>query len=372
MNDPKTNVEGLLAYVRQLEADNGAQAALLAKLGHDVRSGMNGVVGMLALLLDSELADKQRRFAALAYSSGKILLSSLNDFLDFPKLQAGELELEAADFAPRGLLDEVVAAFSPQADAKGVKLSGVVDPDVPADGRGDPGRLRQILFALVGTMLKSAQGGELAVRVSVASEGGIRFSARGAGAPPPPGSAAADTSLAVAKLLAELMGGQAGIVGDPGRDAELWFTACLDKPRAAAAPPPPPSTPAAATERRLLLCEDNSANQLVALCVLEAMGVRVDTANDGVEAMRLLEARFYDLVLLDVQMPVMDGVELVRRIRDPGSRILDHSVPVLGLTACALQGDRERFIAAGMDDVETKPFDLDALAEKVRRMMRAK
>ena len=366
MNEPNAGKEELLERVRQLEAGNAVQRGLLEQMSHDTRGLMNGVAGMLNLLLDTKLDDKQRRFAEIARSSCKVLLSSLNDFLDFSKSETGELELDAVDFALRGLLDEVISAFAPQTDANGVKLRCAVAPDIPAQWRGDPGRLRQILFNFVGGAVKATQRGEVSVDVSMEPGGLLRFSVRHSGGELP-GGATDDFGLALSKRLVELMDGQTGATGDSAR----WFTARLARPAAAAGAAPPRPSPGMAG-RRLLLCEDNSANQLVAQCVLESLGLELDTANDGAEALKALESRTYALVVMDVQMPVLDGLELARLIRDPSSKVLDHHVPILGLTACALHGDRERFIAAGMDDVETKPFDLDTLAEKALRMTRPK
>jgi len=386
------------------EAASEAKSRFLASMSHEIRTPMNAVIGLTDLTLTTQMTSEQRDYLESVASSAKDLLALLNDILDFSKIEAGQLDLEETDFDLAGILESVVSPLAVSAIEKGLALTYEMAPGTPRRLRGDPHRLRQVLLNLAGNAIKFTEEGEVVVRVTKEAEteedATLHFaiSDTGIGIPVEKLEAIfeaftqADGSTtrthggtglgtAIAKQLVEMMGGKIWAESEVGQGSTFYFTVRLKTGQpaqplsrdlaGAEKEPPPPTQGLDRTQEpiKVLLAEDNPVNQKLIVRILEKRGHEVVVAQTGREAVDALEASEFDLVLMDVEMPEMDGLEATRLIRQRQSPAGRH-LPIVGLTAHAMKGDRERCLDAGMDEYMTKPINFDLFIETVERLGR--
>ncbi len=366
---------------------NEAKSQFLATMSHEIRTPLNGIIGMTSQLLENELDPAQRERAEIVQFSADALLILVNNILDLSRIEADKLELELLDFDLVALLDKLIGLLTPQAGKNGLDFRCDVALDVPRHLCGDSGRLRQILLNLVGNAIKFTSHGAVSVQVSLVSATAttsvLRFAVRDTGIGIPADKQAllfqkfsqmdpsttrrfggSGLGLAISKQLVGLMGGEIGASSVVAQGSEFWFTACFTtrlSPTPTGATSPPAAKPRWSGQR-ILLAEDNLINQKVALGYLRPLGLQVDMVGNGAQAIQALASHPYELVLMDMQMPEMGGLEATRLIRSPLSAVINQQVPIIAMTANAAGSDRQDCLEAGMNDYLSKPLNPEMLA----------
>jgi signal transduction histidine kinase/CheY-like chemotaxis protein len=393
----RTDITPLKEAQHAAEAANESKTRFLRNMSHEIRTPMNGVLGMAQLLADTQLDSTQRAYVEAIEQSGRHLLKIINDILDFSKVESGLLELESIELDPVALIAASAAMLTQSAHAKGLELSVNIDPAIEYAVLGDPLRLQQIVINLLSNAIKFTETGRISLILAqtdinethVGLEIGVADS--GVGIAPElhekifdhfaqaDGSTArkfggTGLGLTICRQLARQMGGDITLESQPGRGTT--FLVRLNLPRGArrqaAGPTAVPAAPARALPQfmgKVLLAEDNDVNKAIVMAWLERLGLTAAHARNGQEAVRLTAEQSFDLVLMDCQMPEMDGFAATKliRAREQGS---GRHIPIIALTAHAIEGDRDSCLAAGMDDYLTKPFKGVQLVEMIGRFLR--
>jgi PAS domain S-box-containing protein len=391
VTDAKTSELELIDAKTRAEEATRAKSSFLANMSHEIRTPINGVIGMTGLLLDTQLEAEQRDYAENIRRAADALLTVINDILDFSKVEAGKLDIEILEFDLEQLVRHTEKGLSFAAKQKRLPVIVELRSRFPDYLKGDPGRVRQVLTNLLSNAIKFTQQGKVTLTVeAVGRESGslrVRFEIRDTG----PGISTellprlfeafsqADSStsrrfggtglgLSISKKLVELMHGTIGVESQPGEGSLFWFELPLgvSSHRVVLAETLAPTDPSVRKSGRVLVADDNVMNQKIAIAQLHKLGYHADAVANGIEVLEVLKSVPYDLILMDGQMPELDGLETTLRIRNSKSSPYK-DIPIIAMTANAMRGDRERCLEVGMNDYVAKPIKLKELSEVVEK-----
>ena len=378
---------------KNAEAANQAKSEFLANMSHEIRTPMNGVIGMLQLLSETRLSQEQGGYVESTRHSANALLVLIDDILDFSKIEAGKLEIENIDFNIKKVMDAVIEILAPKAFEKGLELFYLIEKNVPDCLSGDYVRIRQILINLIGNAIKFTEQGKIFVKIQLKKELKndfiLLFEVKDTGIGIPKDKTdklfhlftqmdASTTrkfggtglGLTISKQLTELMNGEIGVTSELGKGSVFWFTIKLKKQRPRHAYDDANKTALieeqllTSSKLKILLAEDNIINQKVVSIMLKKIGHLVTIAEDGRKTLQLYEKEPFDLILMDIQMPVMDGEEATLKIRYLEEKSKTH-IPIIALTANAMKGDQERYLNLGMDGYVAKPIKKEVLLKAI-------
>ena len=386
----------LIDASRRAEAASRSKSAFLANMSHEIRSPLNAIIGLSDLLWDSPLNEEQREYVRIARTAGETLLALLNDILDLSRVEAGRLEMRRIPFDLQAQVDAVMTMFGQRASERRIRLRSEIARDVPTTVCGDPDRLRQILTNLVGNAIKFTEGGEITVKVAASADaaGWVEFSVidTGVGIPPdqhahvfePFGQSDEHArrqggfglGLTICRELVERMDGRIWLESTPGEGSTFRFSIRLEaatrgNEQLSAGLPPGSVHPQAQPPVRILLAEDSQDNRFLVEAYLRGTHYQLDSVGDGEQALALFKTGDYHLVLMDLRMPVMNGLDAVRHIRAWEAAEQRQPVPVLALSAHAMQNEIEAALEAGCSEHLAKPIHRGALLEAMNRHLGA-